>query len=182
MKTTILISGAGGQGVILSGILLAESAVKNGFATCLPEYGPEQRGGSTKCITVISDAEIISPLPKKFQYVIAMNAPSYKKFAGLLEEGGLLILNSDFIAPEAAGQEDKKKLFVPAGSIAAEAGSLKAANIAMLGALIGVSGLMPAELFSQRLSEKFATKPNILEIDLAAFQKGLETGLNFKSK
>ena len=180
MKTTVLISGSGGQGVVVASILLAESAVKDGFATCLPEYGPEQRGGSTKCMTVISDEEIISPMPKKFKYIVAMNEPSYKKYAGLLEEGGRMILNADFVSPE-AGQEDGRKLFVPADSIATESGSLKAANIVMLGALIGMSNLMPEALLIERLSEKFADKPKALAVNLSAFQKGLELGRLFQN-
>ena len=65
-KTEIRMTGSGGQGVMSAGIMIAQTAVSAGkYATFLPEYGPEQRGGSAKCTVIISDGDIISPLPKK---------------------------------------------------------------------------------------------------------------------
>lgn len=66
MKFTLIISGSGGQGVMSIGMSLAGSAVEGGLhATFMPLYGPEQRGGSAKCTVIVSDSEIVSPLPKQ---------------------------------------------------------------------------------------------------------------------
>ena len=60
MKFSLLISGAGGQGVMSIGIMLASTAVADDkHATFMPLYGPEQRGGSAKCTVIISDEEIV---------------------------------------------------------------------------------------------------------------------------
>ena len=171
MKASIMISGMGGQGVVSIGLLLAECAAKTSSAACLPEHGPEQRGGYSRCTITISDAEIISPSPKKYTYIIAMDEPSYKKFAGQMEVGGLMFLNADLIPP---GPADGQKLFIPAESIAAELRNPRAANIVLLGALIGASGLLPKELIMEEIREKFGGKPAALAANLAAFEKGLE--------
>ena len=80
MKFTLIISGSGGQGVMSVGISLASSAVEGGLhATFMPLYGPEQRGGSAKCTVIVSDEEIVSPLPRQSDGLIVMNATSFKK-------------------------------------------------------------------------------------------------------
>ena len=73
MKQSFVFSGSGGQGIMSAGIMLAQTAIdENKHATYLPEYGPEQRGGSAKCTVIISDGEIISPLIKKCDNLICM--------------------------------------------------------------------------------------------------------------
>lgn len=57
MKKSLIFSGSGGQGVVSAGMMTAKAAVEGGkYATFLPEYGPEQRGGSAKCTVVIDDS------------------------------------------------------------------------------------------------------------------------------
>jgi len=169
MRTTVMISGAGGQGVVSVALLLAECAAKAGFCTCLPEHGPEQRGGYTRCTIVVSDEEILSPMPKKYNFVVAMDDPSAKKFAPQLAPGGLMILNADLV-PSSPGEN---KLFVPAETIAAELGSPRVANVVLLGVLVGAGDILPEALIMEALSEKFRDKTN-----LEAFRKGFEIAKN----
>ena len=62
MIRTIRISGFGGQGVMLTGQLLAHAANKQGlFSLWVPTYGPETRGGTANCSITISDKPIYSP-------------------------------------------------------------------------------------------------------------------------
>jgi len=169
MKTSVMISGAGGQGVVSIAMILSECAAKIGHCTCLPEHGPEQRGGYSRCTVVVSDGEIYSPMPKKFNFVIAMDDPSAKKYAPQLEPGGLAILNADLVPPTPG----ENKLFVPAETIAAELGSPRAFNVVLLGALVGVSNILPEALIEGALKEKFGDGVN-----LEALRKGIETGKN----
>jgi len=61
----VLIAGFGGQGVILAGKLLAQTAMKAGReVTYMPAYGAEVRGGTANCMVVISDRKIASPVVK----------------------------------------------------------------------------------------------------------------------
>ena len=95
MKKSLVVSGSGGQGVMSAGIMIAQTAVSAGkYATFLPEYGPEQRGGSAKCTVVVNDEEIISPLMAKCDTLITMNEQSFKKFGASLKAGGILIANT----------------------------------------------------------------------------------------
>jgi len=171
LKNTVLISGSGGQGVVSAGIILAESVAESASGTCLPEYGPEQRGGAAKCSVVISDGEIISPLPGKYMNFIAMNEQSHKKYIKQIKDGGLRVFNSNRITGIPA---DDKTILVPADDIAAEAGNPKTANIAMLGAFIKATGIVSEDNFVKTLKKKFAGKSaEILDMNIFAFKKGL---------
>jgi 2-oxoglutarate ferredoxin oxidoreductase subunit gamma len=155
--------------VVSAARLLAECAAKTLHCTCLPEHGPEQRGGYSRCTVVISDGEILSPMPKKYDYVVAMDDPSAKKFAAQLEPGGLAILNAGLVPP-APGEN---RLFVPAETIAAELGSPRSFNIVLLGALLGAGDILPPALVEEALAEKFGAGPT-----LEALRKGIEIGKN----
>lgn len=177
MKKTIVVSGAGGQGVMSIGIMLARTAVASGkYATYLPEYGPEQRGGSAKCTVVIDEGDIVSPLARKSDVFIAMNEQGYKKYIGNLKEGGCLVYNSSRVTSPVT-RTDITSIPVPADDICVEIGSAKAANIVMIGALIGVTGIVGEAEFLAHLEEKFAAKkPEVMEKNRIALQKGLEAG------
>lgn len=79
MKNAIIFSGSGGQGIMSMGTMLAQSAVESGkHAIYLPSYGAEQRGGSAKCVVIIDDAEIVSPMAKYAGLFVAMSDMGYK--------------------------------------------------------------------------------------------------------
>ena len=179
MKQSFVFSGSGGQGIMSAGIMLAHAAIdESKHATYLPEYGPEQRGGSAKCTVIISDGEIISPLTKKCDNLICMNEQSYRKFAGDLKEGGLLVLNSSRIKNEEL-RADVKILSVPVDDIALELGNVRVANIVLLGALMGATDIVSKDVFVKSLEEKFKSKkPEILEMNMKALEKGIELGKN----
>ena len=179
MKQSFVFSGSGGQGVMSAGIMLAHAAIdESKHATYLPEYGPEQRGGSAKCTVILSDTEIISPLTKKCDNLICMNEQAYKKFAGDLKAGGLLVLNSSRIKTEET-RDDVKVISVPVDDIALGLGNVRVANIVLIGALIGASGIVSKEIFVKSLEEKFkAKKPEVLQMNILALEKGIEFGKN----
>ena len=175
MKKAIVVSGSGGQGVMSIGIMLAQTAVAQGkCATYLPEYGPEQRGGSAKCTVVINEDEIVSPLVKKCDIFVALNEQGYKAFIKNMAEGGVLIYNSSRVT-SAITRTDIEAVAVAADDIANEIGSPKAANIVMLGALIEKTGIVSLESFTDHLEKKFASKPpKVMELNRIALQKGIQ--------
>ena len=179
MKQSFVFSGSGGQGIMSAGIMLAHAAIdESKHATYLPEYGPEQRGGSAKCTVIISDAEIISPLTKKCDNLICMNEQAYKKFSGDLKSGGLLVVNSSRVKGEEI-REDVRVLSVPVDDIALELGNVRVANIVIIGALMGATGIVSKEVLIDSLEEKFKSKkPEILELNIKALEKGIEIGKN----
>ena len=183
MKKSLVISGSGGQGVMSAGIMVAQTAVAGEkYATFLPEYGHEQRGGSAKCTVVVNDSEIISPLMAKCDTLIAMNEQSFKKFGASLKAGGILIANTSRVLSEIT-RDDITVVRIPADDIAVELGSIKCANILLIGALIGAdAGIITEEVMLKSLEAKFgAKKKEILDLNKAALQKGIEYGRNAKA-
>lgn len=177
MKKSFVFSGSGGQGIMSAGIMLAHAAIDMGkHATFLPEYGPEQRGGSAKCTVIVSDGEIVSPLTKKCSTLICMNEQAYNKFRDDVVDGGLLVVNSSRVKDAEAG-DGTKVLAVPVDDIALELGNVKAANIVIIGALIGATDIVSKDVFVASLEEKFKEKkPEILEMNLKALEKGIAFG------
>lgn len=181
MKKSFVFSGSGGQGIMSAGMMLAHAAIDmEKHATFLPEYGPEQRGGSAKCTVIISDGEIVSPLTKKCDNLVAMNEQAYNKFRDDIKEGGILVVNSSRIT-KPIEREDVKVIAVPVDDIALDVGNIKVANIVIIGALIGATDIVSKDIFVASLEEKFKEKkPEILEMNMKALEKGIAFGEKIK--
>jgi 2-oxoglutarate ferredoxin oxidoreductase subunit gamma len=146
MQTSVMIAGFGGQGVLFAGLILAYAAMdKELCVTWYPSYGPEMRGGTASATVVIGDEEIGSPVVLHPDLVIALNAPSFRKYEPLVKPGGMLFYNSSLIS-EAHGRADIRYVAVPANAIAAEIGDIRVANAVMVGALAAVTGLLSLEV------------------------------------
>ena len=183
MKQSFVFSGSGGQGIMSAGITLAQAAIDIGkHATYLPEYGPEQRGGSAKCTVVISDEPIVSPLPKYCDNLIVMNEQAYAKFFEDLKPGGILLANSCRVT-DTSDRDDVSVISTPVDDLALEVGNPKTANIILIGILIGATDIVSEQAVIESLSEKFKDKkPGVLEMNITALNKGLEIGKAHKIK
>jgi 2-oxoglutarate ferredoxin oxidoreductase subunit gamma len=138
MHEEIIISGFGGQGVLLAGKLLCIAAMREGkHVSHIPSYGAEMRGGTAHCKVIISSDEISSPVIDHPTIVIALNTPSMHKFEPKMAEGGLMLYNSSLIQDEPK-RSDIKVESVKANDISEAAGSLRAANMAALGYLLKI--------------------------------------------
>ncbi len=138
MHEEIVISGFGGQGVLLAGKLLCIAAMREGkHVSHIPSYGAEMRGGTANCKVIISDNEISSPVVESPTIVIALNTPSMHKFEPKLKEGGMLLYNSSLVH-EKPSRADLKIEDVKANDISQAAGSQKAANMAAIGYLLKI--------------------------------------------
>ncbi len=146
MYHDVIISGFGGQGILLIGNLLAYAAMTEGRnVTFLPAYGVEMRGGTANCTIVISSKPIGSPVVGRPTSAIVMNLPSLTKFQDRIRPNGLLILNSSLIDPRELTRKDIDCLTVPVNEIAAENGNAKLANMVALGAYVEKTGIVQQE-------------------------------------
>ena len=140
----IRLSGSGGQGLILMGIILAEAiGIYDGkFVAQTQAYGPEARGGSSKAEVVVSDEEIDYPKAMKPDLLLAMNQKSCDEFYPDLKPDGLLIVDSTFVR-----QIPTPKAFqVPFTRIAREKFKREmVANIVALGALTQLTPMVSAK-------------------------------------
>jgi len=153
MLTKTIISGFGGQGVLSIGSTLATAAMLEGkYVTFLPSYGVEVRGGTANCTVAVSDEEIASPVASAPEFVVAMNQPSFVRFQGALQSGGLLCANSSLVHTESA-RSDIEIIAVPTSELAGELGSMKVANMIMLGALVRASSMISYDAMVENLAE-----------------------------
>ncbi len=140
----IRLSGSGGQGLILMGIILAEAiGIYDGkYVAQTQSYGPEARGGSSKSEVIVSDEEIDYPKAMSLDLLLAMNQKSCDEFYPDLKPDGLLIVDSTFVT-----QIPTPKAFqVPFTRIAREKFKREVvANIIALGALSQLSPIVSAK-------------------------------------
>ncbi|MDR3077785.1 MAG: 2-oxoacid:acceptor oxidoreductase family protein, partial [Planctomycetota bacterium] len=166
----VKISGFGGQGVLSMGLILANAACQaRRHTSWYPSYGPEQRGGTANCSVRISGTGIGSPVVEAADVLVALNRPSLEKFAPDLKPDGLILYDARIEGvPLAPGV---RSLAVPAVALAKEAGSVKAANTAMLGVLsaCGAAGL-DRECFLSALDENFSGRASLVELNRKAFE------------
>jgi 2-oxoglutarate ferredoxin oxidoreductase subunit gamma len=155
----LIIAGFGGQGIMLIGKLLAQTAMNCGReVTYMPSYGAEVRGGTANCMLVIAENEIACPVVGNPDSLIVMNKASLTKFTPRLKKNGLLILNSSLIDIEPDVENSVEVIRLPADDLAVELGSIKAANMVALGAYLQVKGFLDIESAINALPEILAQR------------------------
>jgi 2-oxoisovalerate ferredoxin oxidoreductase beta subunit len=167
----IRIAGAGGQGVLMLGEVLADAGIDDGYeVSWLPSYGPEMRSGTSNCHVRLSPSPIDSPLVSRPNVLIAMNELSLRKFLPDVQPGGLAIFNG---AERPAGCErpDVRLMCLPATQLADGLGSPKAGNIVMLGALLGMVGALSTGHVIAALRRTVKSQ-KWFELDVAALDCG----------
>jgi 2-oxoglutarate ferredoxin oxidoreductase subunit gamma len=175
MLTKAIISGSGGQGVLSMGSTLATAAMLEGkYVTYLPSYGVEVRGGTANCAVAVSDEEIASPVASSPEVVIAMNQPSFVRFQGALQSGGLLCADSSLVHTESA-RTDIEIVAVPTSELAESLGSIKVANMIMLGALVRASSMISYDDMVENLAEILGKgRAKLLEMNKKALAVGYD--------
>jgi 2-oxoglutarate ferredoxin oxidoreductase subunit gamma len=137
MKQEIVIAGFGGQGILLAGQVLAQAAMFEGReVSWMPSYGPEMRGGTANCITILADSHISSPIVQTFDAGIVLNQLSMDKFSPALKEGGLLIYDNCNVS-KPSPRADIELCGIPAAKEADSLKNQRILNMLMVGAFLG---------------------------------------------
>lgn len=170
----LIIAGFGGQGIMLIGKLLAQTAMNCGReVTYMPSYGAEVRGGTANCMLVIAENEIACPVVGNPNSLIIMNKASLTKFTPHLKKNGLLILNSSLIDIEPEVDNSVEVIRLPADDLAVELGSIKASNMVALGAYLQKKGFLDIESVIQALPEILAQRYHkTLSLNSEALRRG----------
>ncbi len=136
----IRLSGAGGQGAMLAGKLLAAAAVYDGRnAVQTQSYGPEARGGKSKTDVVISDGEIDYPKATSVDVLLAMSQASLDEYLPSLKDGGILVVDSLLVD----SVEHEGAVRIPFTELAIEqCGRKLFANVVALGAVAELTGVV----------------------------------------
>ena len=173
MMKKIVFAGAGGQGALLAGKLLASAAMHEGLTlTYFPSYGAEVRGGTSNCNVVLTDGEeIFSPTVEEADVLVIFNQPSYDRFAPRLTDDGLLFVESSLV--DASGTDADRVVQVSAADTARELGVEKAINVVMLGAVNARAELVRPESLVEALRETMTGKKSrFLDVNIRALQEG----------
>jgi len=136
MTEELIIAGFGGQGVLSMGMTLAYAAMIEGKEiSWMPSYGPEMRGGTANCITILSDRKISSPILAAFDTAILLNQPSMDKFATRVKPGGFLLYECRTV-PHPSARKDIELIGIPGTVEALKLKNARVMNMIMLGAYL----------------------------------------------
>ncbi len=172
--TEIKIGGFGGQGVILSAIIVGKAAsiFDNRHATLTQSFGPEARGGACSAQLIVSDEPVLYPYVTHPDVMVLMSQEAYTKYRPELREGGLLLLEEDLVQADAA---DCARIYrVPATRLAEEMGRRMILNVVMVGFLTAISEVVSAQ--GARKAIESTVPARTIELNINAFETGYEYG------
>jgi 2-oxoglutarate ferredoxin oxidoreductase subunit gamma len=175
--TEVRIAGFGGQGVILSAIILGKAAsiFQGEFATMTQNFGPEARGGACSAQLVLSSSPILYPYVIRPDILVVMSQEAYNRFVPELKEGGTLIVEQDLVRVTDL-PASTKVYSVPATRLAEELGKRMVLNSVMVGFFAAVTHLLDADAVRRAVAD--SVPPSFRDLNLKAFEKGFEYGIN----
>ncbi len=175
MLEEVIVAGFGGQGVLSMGMTLAYAGmVEEKEISWMPSYGPEMRGGTANCITIISDNKISSPILSQFDTAIVLNQPSMDKFASMVKPRGLLLYESGAIL-QPSTRSDIDIIGIPALAEAQKMKNPRIMNMIMLGAYLHLKQVVSLESILEALKKVLPDKyHHLLPLNEEALMKGEE--------
>jgi 2-oxoglutarate ferredoxin oxidoreductase subunit gamma len=173
--TEIRISGFGGQGVILSAIVIGKAGCiyENGFSTMTQAFGPEARGGACSAQVILSNQPILYPYVTRPDILVTMSQEAYSLFAPQLKDDGILIIEQDLVRIDKL-PAGVRVYSLPATRLAEELGKRMVMNIVMVGFFGAVTELLNPDALRQAIAD--SVPEAFRELNLKAFDKGFEYG------
>jgi len=189
-KTSIVLTGVGGQGVITAANILGKAAVKAGLNVYVSEiHGMAQRGGTVNCTVRIGDVTGALVANGTADVIISTEPIETLRYIKYSNKNTKIITDITPVIPftVSVGMEeypDLEKIFeelkkygtlykIDAVKIAKEAGSILTKNTVMLGALSGIDILpIKQEILLETILENIPEKYK--EINKKAFEGGLK--------
>lgn len=177
-KQQFLLTGTGGQGLILAAIMLAEAAINAGRNVVQTQsYGPEARGGASKAEVIISDHRILYPRVQSPDLVLTISREAYRKYGLNLSEDSILIVDDTYVTE--LKPRSRNLYSLPITRVArTELGSEQSANVVALGAVTAISQAVSLEDVRQAV-QKRAPKGSA-ELNLQALELGWQMGLKVR--
>jgi 2-oxoisovalerate ferredoxin oxidoreductase beta subunit len=176
-QVALKLAGAGGGGAQTAALLLARAAIHEGLdATHIPSYGPESRGGTSFADVRIAVHGVASPAVPEPDVLIAFNAPSLERFGPLVKPGGTILYDTSVVPVPPTLPAGVRVVGIPCSEIAASVGRVMVKNVVALGALVGVTGLLPTATLLGAVRDALREKPALLEMNERAFAAGMAAG------
>lgn len=171
-RLEVLISGMGGQGVVLLGTVLGAAAANEGkYATQAPSYGTETRGSPAESQVVISPKRIGFPEVEKIDVFVAMTQTALNRRKDELRKESRVIVDPDLVRTIPATIERVWR--IPAVKLSEQhLASRNYANIVMFGALVKLIGVVSSE--AARNAIRTVVPPDTVDRNLNAFELGVK--------
>ena len=173
--TEIRIAGFGGQGVILSAVVIGKAGCiyQDGYSTMTQSFGPEARGGACSAQVILSDSPVLYPYVTQPDILVVMSQEAYTLFSPQLNPEGILCIEEDLVR---IGElpPGVRVYSVPATRIAEELGKKMVLNIVMVGFFGAVSGVVEPEALRNAVGA--SVPEHFRDLNLRAFDKGFEYG------
>ena len=169
----IRLSGAGGQGMILAGIILAEAVLDedNLNVTQTQSYGPESRGGASRAEVVISEDIIDYPKVIKPDCLLCLTQEAFDKYGNELKDEGVMIVDERIDTSKADEKIKENILSLPIMKTAIEdVGMRLTANIVVLGVIDKYVKQIDSENLKNAIKER--VPEDTVELNLKAFEYG----------
>ncbi|MEW5724641.1 MAG: 2-oxoacid:acceptor oxidoreductase family protein [Thermodesulfobacteriota bacterium] len=174
------LSGTGGQGVVLAGIILAEAAGRwraDQHVVQTVSYGPQVRGGLSSAEVVISDEPIDYPKPLRLDLLIPFTQEAAAEGAGLLKPQGILVQDPALVDHAPPGWVAE----IPLTALAREtAGRAQSANIVALGVVAVLCPFVDPEALEAAIRER--TSARLLDSFLKAAEAGRRAAESIKDR
>ena len=180
MRLNIRFAGAGGQGIILSSVLLAKAyGLGEDFNISQTQsYGPEARGGACKAEVVVSDEDIDYMKVDNVDVFIAYNQKGYEKYCADLDSSAMVLINSTLVRTQSPAHYE-----IPGTQIAEEMGKPVAVNMVMLGALTKLLPKLHYDKMMNTIQNDFPAP--LRTVNTEAFDRGyryMEKNLDAKTE
>ena len=169
-RCAIRFTGSGGQGVILTSVIVAQAAVLSGYqAVQSQSYGPEVRGGMCQAFTIISNEEIWFSKPERSDVLLALTQASLNKYIGDMFQTSVIIADSGLSVPESCSVS--KIYSIPILETAEKVvGRLMTANVISAAAVNTLLDLFPDEIMREAV--KMHIPAGTEELDMKAYEEG----------
>ena len=165
----VILAGSGGQGLVLSGIMLAEAAILEGKNVVQSvSYGIASRGGFSMAGVIIDREEIIFQEVENADVVLALTEEAMEKFQALSEGGAAIVYDTTLLKP----RRGERLYGQPFTDMASRMGNVGMANIIALGYMAKVNGMVKTESLAEVIRRRFSG--NVRDANLKALQAGGE--------
>ena len=174
--TEIRIAGFGGQGVILSAIVIGKAGCiyEGGFSTMTQSFGPEARGGACSAQVILSDSPVLYPYVTRPDVLVVMSHEAYSIFAPQVRDNGTLIIEQDLVRVDTI-PTGVRVYSCPATRLAEELGKKMVLNIVMVGFFGAVTGLLQPDSLRNAIAD--SVPEAYRDLNRKAFDKGYEYGI-----
>ncbi|NLA32126.1 MAG: 2-oxoacid:ferredoxin oxidoreductase subunit gamma [Methanomicrobiales archaeon] len=173
MRHEVRFSGYGGQGIILSAVILGRAAAlyDEKYAVQTQVYGPEARGGASMGQVVIDDLPILYPEVTDPDIYIIMSQQGFEKYGVAAREDAVMVLDADLVRSRPVCRYHE----IPATAEAKEnLGREIVANIVMMGALVAITGAVSRAAIERAVLD--SVPKGTESLNTRALKRGFELG------